>query len=89
MASPSAEQLPYFGPLLDHTEDAIMAFVVVPEHAPQFVCGGFGEVTGNQCAGWSRTAYDAARIATWALAIVGVLLVVMGMIRYARPQVQR
>jgi PAS domain S-box-containing protein len=25
MASPSAEQLPYFGPLLDHTEDAIVA----------------------------------------------------------------
>jgi PAS domain S-box-containing protein len=25
MASPSADQLPYFGPLLDHTEDAIVA----------------------------------------------------------------
>ena len=68
---------------------AVAGFVVVPEHAPQFVCAGFGEPTGNQCAGWSRTAYDVARIATWALAIVGALLATMGLIRYARPEVVR
>ena len=69
---------------------AVAGFVVVPEHAPQFVCGGFGEVTSSdQCAGWSRTAYDVAKIATWALLIVGALLVVMGLIRYARPEVAR
>ena len=68
---------------------AVVGFVVVPEHAPRFVCGGFGEATGNQCAGWSRTAYDVASIATWALSIVGALMATMGLIRYARPEVVR
>lgn len=66
---------------------AVVGFVVVPENAPRSVCGGFGEATGPQCAGWSRTAYDVAKIATWALLIVGALIVLMGLIRYARPGV--
>ncbi len=64
---------------------AVAGFVIVPQHAPQSVCGGWGALGGPQCAGWSRSAYDAARIATWALLIVGALLVAMGLIRYARP----
>ena len=68
---------------------AVAGFVIVPDHAPQFICAGFGAVTGNQCAGWPRSTYDGARIATWALAIVGALLVAMGLIRYARPEVGR
>ena len=70
---------------------AVAGFIIVPEHAPQFVCGGFGgEVTGNQCAGWSRSAYSTRHGSrhgrSW---IVGALLVVMGLIRYARPEVGR
>lgn len=69
---------------------AVVGFIVVPEHAPQFVCGGFGNPElGGQCAGWSRTTYDVARIATWALLVVGALVVVTGLIRYARPGVER
>lgn len=63
---------------------AVAGFVIVPEHKPQFVCGGFGAEGGPQCAGWSRTAYDAARIGSWALLILGGLLVVVGLINYAR-----
>ena len=39
--------------------------------------------------GLSRTLYNALKVATWALVIVGVLLVAMGLIRYARPEVGR
>lgn len=39
--------------------------------------------------GLSHTAYDGLRIATWALAILGVLTVVTGLIRYARPGSER
>lgn len=35
-------------------------------------------------AGPSRSTYDALRITTWALMIVGALLIVMGLIGYAR-----
>jgi hypothetical protein len=59
---------------------AATGFVIVPEHKPQFSCGGWG----GPCGGWSRPAYDAARIGTWALLIVGALLVVIGIINFAR-----
>ena len=39
--------------------------------------------------GPSKPLYDGLKIVTWALAIVGGLLVVTGLIRYARPEVQR
>ena len=39
--------------------------------------------------GLPRTAYDAVRVTTWALVIVGVLLVVLGLIRYARQEVRQ
>lgn len=35
-------------------------------------------------AGLSQTLYDALRITTWAVLIVGALLVAIGLIRYAR-----
>jgi hypothetical protein len=37
--------------------------------------------------GWSKSTYDALRVVTWALVIGGVLLVAIGLIRYARPGV--
>lgn len=53
---------------------AVAGFVIVPEH--------------NQTVrtGLSHSAYDALRITLWALVIVGDLLVVAGLIRYARPR---
>lgn len=37
----------------------------------------------------SHTLYDVLRVAPWALAIVGALLAVVGLVRYARPEGQR
>jgi hypothetical protein len=61
---------------------AVAGFVIVPEHKPQFSCAGWG--FGVQCAGLSRTAFDVARISTWALLIVGAVLVAVGLINYGR-----
>jgi hypothetical protein len=74
----------------------VAAFIVVPEHAAEVEqvgrdqfgnCQPIGE-TGNTChyvaTGLSRTLYDALRVTTWALLIAGVLLVVVGLISYAR-----
>lgn len=80
---------------------AVAGFIVVPEHKPgsyvarqgptlPLECATGGGVPANcVAAGLSRTAYDALRIVTWALLIVGGLLVAMGLIRYARPEVAR
>lgn len=61
---------------------AAAGFVIVPEHKPRPT--GWGtyllDPTG---AGWSRSLYDGLRIGTWALLIVGALLVAVGLINYA------
>jgi hypothetical protein len=72
----------------------VAGLVIVPEHAPSVISAdsivipgttkrlaGFGRTVVG---GWSRSVYDLARIATWALLIIGAILVVMGLIRYAR-----
>ena len=41
-------------------------------------------VTPRPPSGWSTTTYDVVRIGGWALVIVGVLLVMVGLIAYAR-----
>lgn len=72
---------------------AVAGFVIVPGHAPglssDMSCAGWSPAPPRCHTGWSQMAYDVARIATWTLAIVGALLVVMGLIRYARPEVAR
>jgi hypothetical protein len=70
---------------------AVAGFVIVPEHRPQVVGGRdlAGVMFGGATVGWSRTVYDAARIATWALLIVGVLLAAVALINYARRPVVR
>ena len=68
---------------------AVVGFVVVPEHAPQFFdepSGCIGAFCHLVNLGWSRTLYDALRIATWAVLIVGVLVVIVGLIGYARRE---
>jgi hypothetical protein len=64
----------------------VAAFIVVPEHAAEVEqvgrdqfgnCQPIGE-TGNTCH------YVATGLTTWALLIAGVLLVVVGLISYAR-----
>jgi hypothetical protein len=71
---------------------SVVGFVIVSEHKPQFI-GGDVVIPGTSSTvpsdfghwlGWSHTAYDAARIGTWALLIAGVLLVALGLINYAR-----
>jgi uncharacterized membrane protein HdeD (DUF308 family) len=68
---------------------AVAGFVIVPEHKPEFTCLAQllnGAIcTSSVTSGWSRTAYDAARIGTWALLIAGVLLVAVGLVNFARP----
>jgi hypothetical protein len=67
---------------------AVAGLVITPEHAPSFSCGktvegvcwGFSSTT----TGWPQTTYDAARIATWAALIVGAVLVLLGLIRFAQ-----
>jgi len=74
---------------------SVAGFIIVPEHAPgleqvgrdQFGnCQPIGE-TGNTChwvaTGISHTLYDALRITTWGLAIVGFLLTAIGVIGFA------
>jgi ABC-type Fe3+ transport system permease subunit len=58
---------------------AVAGFVIVPPHAPTYsdVPEPFGS---NYPTPWSTAAYDAARIATWAALIVGLILVLVGLI---------
>lgn len=69
-------------------------FVVLPEHRSEFVqtCPHNANFCGSLVAvhvGLSRALYDTLRITTWALAIIGALLVAMGLIGYAQPGVER
>jgi uncharacterized membrane protein YidH (DUF202 family) len=48
--------------------------------------GGHYETVRHAASGLSQNAYDALRIGGWALVIVGALLVVTGLIRYAAMQ---
>jgi hypothetical protein len=61
----------------------VAGFVIVPEHKPRLApaAGWWGS---PYHVGWSRAAYDAARIGMWALLIVGALVVAVGLINYAR-----
>jgi hypothetical protein len=80
---------------------AVAGFIVALEHTPgtQLVDAQGQPLAGcdpGACAGtsvvhigWAQATYDVVRVLTWALAIVGALLVVMGMIRYSRPEVDR
>jgi hypothetical protein len=61
---------------------AVVGFVVLPEHQPG--CVGSGAYCGYLASPPSQPLYDALRITTWALLIVGALAVVLGLIRYAR-----
>jgi hypothetical protein len=65
---------------------AVAGFVIVPEHKPAVIGGSQwgGYLLGGTSVGWSHTAYDAARIGTWALLIVGAILIAVGLISYAR-----
>jgi peptidoglycan/LPS O-acetylase OafA/YrhL len=36
--------------------------------------------------GWSQTAYDLVRIGAWALAVLGALTVIVGLIRYLQKR---
>lgn len=71
---------------------AVTGFIIVPEHAPY---SGPSGVTFNPSpdevlhgGGWSQTAYDLARIGTWALLIVGLISVIVGLLTYWRPRPQ-
>ena len=71
---------------------AVAGFVIVPERQPHLVTipGGptFNSGPATQLEG-SRTLYDALRIATWALLIVGAVLLIVGLINYARAGAAR
>lgn len=73
----------------------IAAFVVAHSHAP--VAGTtlssvprialrekWVGAEATPSTGWSQSVYDAVRIGGWALLIFGVLLIVVGLIGYAR-----
>jgi hypothetical protein len=71
---------------------AVAGFVIVPEHKPVPATCGQGSAVGCPIggsylpSGLSQTVYDVLRVATWAVLIVGVLLVIVGLINYAcRP----
>ena len=61
---------------------AVAGFVTVPEHKQ--VPTGFGTSTYDPNGGWSRALHDGLWITTWALLILGVLLVAVGLINHAR-----
>jgi hypothetical protein len=79
---------------------AVAGFVIVPEHMPNItyadpgvpfvgcVAPSPGLIQPHGCrtirSGVSHTVYDGLRIATWAVLIVGALLVTVGLINYAR-----
>lgn len=67
---------------------AVAGFIIVPEYKPvpagtPFDFRGY-TLTSQVAIGLSQTAYDALRITTWALVIVGVIVVLVGVIRYWR-----
>ena len=76
---------------------AVAGFVIVPEHGPGSTAGADVVIPGTNTSvpapgpvvvyGWSQTVYDAARIGTRAALIVGAVLVVLGLIRFARRPV--
>ncbi len=64
---------------------AVAWHVIAVDHMP-IICdhgnGGFN--SAFRCSGWTKTTYDAVRIASWACGIVGVILVAVGLIRVWR-----
>jgi hypothetical protein len=80
---------------------AVVGFVVVPEHTPgtQLVDAQGHPLAGcdpGACAGtnvvhigWAQTTYDVARVFTWAVLIVGALVVVLGLIRQIADHIQK
>jgi hypothetical protein len=81
---------------------AVVGFVVLPEHKPgSMIVARSGPTLALTCAsnsggipadcvqvatGLSRTLYDVLRVTTWACLIVGALVVVIGLIGYARAR---
>jgi hypothetical protein len=66
---------------------AVVGFVVVPEHKPALVGGtdlGHGLYTGGFETSWSQTLYDVLRVVTWGLLVVGIVVLVVGLVDYAR-----
>lgn len=72
---------------------AISGFVILPEHKPLPPCtadcvpslgaslsGGFSDPVSRL----SQPLYDALRITTWTLLLLGVTLLILGVIRVAR-----
>ncbi|HYB27540.1 MAG TPA: hypothetical protein VEF89_13045 [Solirubrobacteraceae bacterium] len=72
---------------------AVVGLIVVPEHAPQVLqtCPNGEQACVSTVAvhtGLSQATYDVLRITTWTFVIVGVLLVTLGLVSYARPEVR-
>jgi hypothetical protein len=65
---------------------ATAGFVGVPEHAPMASFNGTPCAPNAGCphTGFSQTVYDLLRITTWALVVGGAILVIVGLINYAR-----
>jgi hypothetical protein len=68
---------------------AVAGFVILPGQKPALAayCAFFANC--HVMTGLSQSAYDALRIANWAVLIVGALVVALGVIRYTRPAVER
>ena len=65
----------------------IAAFIEASAHRPGYVCATarcLREGTGRLEYGLPTTAYDVLRIGSWALVIFGGLLVIVGLIAFAR-----
>jgi hypothetical protein len=70
---------------------AVAGFIIVPEHVPTTTslgaCPGTipspGPCRTVHTGFASQSVYDAARIGTWAALIIGSVLIVLGLIRFA------
>ncbi len=64
----------------------IAARIEATSHRPTLVPvpGGFAGMDART--GWAQSTYDLVRIGSWALIIVGLLLVAVGLIGYATNQ---
>jgi hypothetical protein len=70
---------------------AVVGLIVVPEHRPGHACHSVAPWTNpymrtSECdpTGLSQTLYDALRIGTWVVLILGGVLLIVGLINYAR-----
>jgi hypothetical protein len=61
----------------------VSAFIVDYRNRPQRILGEVSEGHASLVSGLTPTAYDLLHVAGWALIVVGVLLMIMGLIRYS------